>query len=255
MASTDNNPRMDEYMELRINELFYSIQGEGVFAGVPSVFVRLAGCNLRCAWCDTSYALDGVESIAFDPQSLLELFAKNGWYAKLGPESHVQLVFTGGEPMLQQEGILYQMKAFENMRDQNDIPQLPYTAIETNGTVPIRQPEITKYITTAALSPKLENSGLPESQRYRPDVLKQYMEEFDYFFKFVIYSEEDMKEIVLNYLVKLEIDNSLIWLMPAGRTRQEIYSRATNIVELAKDYRFNYSPRLQVDLWEDERGV
>ncbi len=79
-------------MALRVSEIFYSIQGESSFAGRPCVFVRLSGCNLRCAWCDTTYAYSGGE--------LLDLAAVEDRVRAFG----CGLVeITGGEPLLQDE--------------------------------------------------------------------------------------------------------------------------------------------------------
>ena len=74
-----------------INEIFYSIQGEGLLAGVPSVFVRIAGCPLRCEWCDTKYALD---PDAGDEMAIPQILDKiKQWACK-------NIIITGGEPMV-----------------------------------------------------------------------------------------------------------------------------------------------------------
>src|SRR5208282_3058232 len=80
---------------MKISEIFYSIQGEGMLAGVPSVFVRTSGCNLRCTWCDTPYTSWNPEG---DDQPLGAILAD----VRRQPATHV--VVTGGEPMIQ-EGI------------------------------------------------------------------------------------------------------------------------------------------------------
>src|SRR5580693_3384724 len=80
---------------LRVSEIFYSIQGEGILAGVPSVFVRTSGCNLRCAWCDTPYASWNPEG---EPRTVEEIIA--------AVQSHAaarHVVLTGGEPMIAKE--------------------------------------------------------------------------------------------------------------------------------------------------------
>ncbi len=75
-----------------VTEIFKSIQGESVFAGLPCVFVRLTGCNLRCHWCDTAYAFYGGEKLAPD-EVLARVLALGGSLVE----------FTGGEPLLQKE--------------------------------------------------------------------------------------------------------------------------------------------------------
>jgi len=80
-----------------ITEIFKSIQGEGTRAGLPCVFVRLTGCNLRCTWCDTAYAFHGGKKMSVD-----EVMARVGELA--GSNKTVPLVeLTGGEPLLQEE--------------------------------------------------------------------------------------------------------------------------------------------------------
>lgn len=79
-------------MSLKVNEIFFSLQGESSFAGLPCVFVRLTGCNLRCSWCDTRYAYD--EGTEMDIAGIIKNVAS----------FHCRLVeITGGEPLAQQE--------------------------------------------------------------------------------------------------------------------------------------------------------
>src|ERR1700704_5838800 len=77
---------------MKVSEIFYSIQGEGMLTGVPSVFVRTSGCNLRCVWCDTPYTSWTPEG----PEMAIEEIAKE--VARYPATAHV--VITGGEPML-----------------------------------------------------------------------------------------------------------------------------------------------------------
>lgn len=77
---------------MRVSEIFHSIQGEGPFAGLPTVFVRFTGCDLRCAWCDTEYAFHGGESLSrAEVVERLEAFACR------------RACLTGGEPLLQKD--------------------------------------------------------------------------------------------------------------------------------------------------------
>ena len=102
---------------MKINEIFYSIQGESAWTGYPTVFVRLQGCNMECTYCDTKYAQKkgGKE---MTPEEVAEEIRKY-------PASYI--CFTGGEPLLQQDEII---KVIRKLAD-------PYTAfsIETNGTI------------------------------------------------------------------------------------------------------------------------
>jgi 7-carboxy-7-deazaguanine synthase len=87
-----------------ITEIFKSIQGEGTRAGLPCIFVRLTGCNLRCTWCDTAYAFHGGKKMSVeDVLARVDELAGRG-EGKSGAETTVPLVeLTGGEPLLQEE--------------------------------------------------------------------------------------------------------------------------------------------------------
>src|SRR6185312_17037456 len=168
---------------MKISEIFYSIQGEGMLTGVPSVFVRTSGCNLRCVWCDTPYTSwrpEGAEMTIEDILAAIQNY----------PAQHA--VVTGGEPMIA-PGIVQLTQGIR----QQDL----HITIETAGTVfhPVA-------CDLMSISPKLENSTPHEREggkwapqherlRYQPEVLKQLMSEYDYQLKFVVASPEDLKEI------------------------------------------------------------
>lgn len=236
-------------MTLRLSELFYSIQGEGSRAGRPSIFIRLAGCNLHCSWCDTPYAINPNNSLSIDSSFLVELFTKNNWFKLLGKQGNTDLVITGGEPMLQQHGIVELLQEF------NAHNVLPTTSMESNGTIPIQHSELVNLIDTMTVSPKLANSGMSLQARYKPEVLRDYIRAFtETNFKFVIYREEDLREVIVDFFLPLDLHPSNIWLMPAGRTQAELAGRVGMVVELCKDYGFNYSPRLHIDIWNGEHA-
>jgi len=218
------------------------VQGEGVLVGVPSVFVRLSGCNLRCKWCDTPYASWAPEG---DDLMLGAVLAEVRRYWP----THV--VVTGGEPMIAPAiGVLTQrLKALDL-----------HITIETAGTV--YQPVSCDLM---SISPKLANStphrreagkwaAQHDRLRYQPEVLKRLMGEYEYQLKFVVSSEEDLQEID-TIVEETGADRSRVMLMPEGTTVETIYERAAWIVEVCKRERFRYSPRLHIDLWGDKRGV
>jgi 7-carboxy-7-deazaguanine synthase len=226
---------------LRVSEIFYSIQGEGALAGVPSVFVRLSGCNLRCTWCDTPYASWNPEG-----QDLMlgEVLAdvRKRW------STHV--VVTGGEPMISDKIV----ELTEGLKELG-----LHITVETAGTV---------YKKVAcdlmSISPKLANSTPHEREegkwaaqherlRYQPEVLRQLMREYDYQLKFVVSAPEDMEEIE-GIVGETKADPGKVILMPEGTTAGSIRSRAPWIIELCKRERYRYSPRLHIDVWGDERG-
>ncbi len=225
----------------RIAEIFYSIQGEGMLAGVPSVFVRTSGCNLRCVWCDTPYTSWAPEG-EFKMMGEILADVRRRW------ATHV--VVTGGEPMMI-EGIV---RLTQKLKDLDQ-----HITIETAGTV--YQKVICDLM---SISPKLANStphrreggrwaAQHERLRYQPDVLKRLMQEYDYQLKFVVSSSDDLPEIE-KIVKEAKADRSRVLLMPEGITPEAIYERAKWLVEICKRERFRYSPRLHIDIYGDQRG-
>jgi len=227
---------------MKISEIFYSIQGEGMLTGVPSVFVRTSGCNLRCVWCDTPYTSWQPEGA---DMTIEDILAAIGAY----PAQHA--VVTGGEPMIAPNIV----QLTQGIRQQD-----LHITIETAGTVfhPVA-------CDLMSISPKLENStphdreggkwaAQHERLRYQPEVLKQLMSEYLYQLKFVVASPEDMKEIA-TMLEETGADRSRVVLMPEGTTPEAIRERAPWLTEICKREGFRYSPRLHIDLWGNRRGV
>jgi 7-carboxy-7-deazaguanine synthase len=226
---------------MKISEIFYSVQGEGTLVGVPSVFVRTSGCNLRCVWCDTPYTSWKPEGHEMPAEEILAT-------VRSFPARHV--VVTGGEPMLLESMVpLTQGLRAEGL----------HITIETAGTV--FQPVACDLM---SISPKLANST-PHTRedgkwaqqhdrlRYQPEVLRKLMSSYDYQLKFVVSSPEDLPEI--NTMLRdLNADRSKVVLMPEGTSTQVVQERGRWLAEIAKKELFRLSPRLHVDLWGDERG-
>ena len=223
---------------MKIAELFYSIQGEGALVGVPSVFVRTSGCNLRCSWCDTPYTSWQPEGTDLSLQQILD-------EVKAHPARHV--VVTGGEPMIAPDII--------PLTEQLRAAGLHIT-VETAGTV--FQPVACDLM---SISPKLSNST-PEGRwaaqhdrlRIQPDVLRELMGRYQYQLKFVIARPEDMEE-VRDLVRELEADRERVILMPEGTHVEHLRERGIWLAEICKDEGFRFSPRLHVDLWGNRRGV
>lgn len=226
---------------MKISEIFYSVQGEGTLVGVPSIFVRTSGCNLRCVWCDTPYTSWKPEG---REMSEAEILAEVASY----PGRHV--VLTGGEPMILESAVSLTRKFREA-----DL----HVTVETAGTV--FQPVACDLM---SISPKLANST-PHTReegrwaqqhdrlRYQPEVLRRLIGEYDYQLKFVVSSPEDLPEIE-TMLREIGADRSKVILMPEGTTAQAVQERGRWLAEIAKQKRFRLSPRLHVDLWGDQRG-
>ncbi len=228
-----------------ISEIFYSIQGEGRLTGVPSVFVRTSGCNLRCNWCDTPYASWQPEGEARTiPQILAEI--------EQHPARHV--VLTGGEPMIAKEVAALAAA----------IRELGYhLTIETAATVAPGG----IGCDLASLSPKLLNSAPDnrlgptwrkkhEALRWQPDVVRAWVEGYDYQLKFVVAQPADVEEIegMLSRL-KLEIPRHQVLLMPEGISLEQVRARASWLAELCKARGYRYTHRLQLELYGNRRGT
>ncbi len=224
---------------MRIAEIFYSVQGEGMLVGVPSIFVRTSGCNLRCSWCDTPYT-------SWHPEGndlfLDEILARASAFSAA---RHV--VLTGGEPMIA-PGIVELSRRFREHG--------MHVTIETAGTVfaPVE-------CDLMSISPKLSNStpeGVFEKQheklRLQPDVLLRLMSLCDYQLKFVIARPEDVDE-ARALIAQLRAPASKVILMPEGIAAETLDERGVWIAELCKQFGFRFSPRLHVNLWGNKRGV
>jgi 7-carboxy-7-deazaguanine synthase len=228
---------------MRIAEIFYSIQGEGRLAGVPSTFIRTSGCNLRCVWCDTPYTSWEPEG---EDRSLEEILAQ----VKRHPAKHA--VVTGGEPLLAHEieELTHRLKR-EGF----------HVTIETAAT--IFKPVACDLM---SMSPKLVNSTpwkrdqgrfawMHEQHRLNLPVIEQFIDGYDYQLKFVVDNQNDFVEVeqILERLGNVERSHVLI--MPQGATKEELAERAPWIVELCKEHGFSYTPRLHIELWGNRRGT
>jgi len=223
---------------LKIAELFYSLQGEGALVGVPSVFIRTSGCNLRCSWCDTPYTSWQPEGNELEIQQILD-------EVNAHPARHV--VVTGGEPMILPEVI----PLTERLRALG-----LHITIETAGTV--FRPVACDLM---SISPKLSNStpgapwaGQHDRLRIQPRVLLELMGRYPYQLKFVIATPGDMDE-VRPLLETLRADRERVILMPEGIDRDVLRERSVWLAEICKDEGFRFSPRLHVELYGNQRGV
>lgn len=224
---------------MRIAEIFYSVQGEGSLVGVPSIFVRTSGCNLRCSWCDTPYTSWNPEGDDLAIDDILDRAAA------FPAAQHV--VLTGGEPMIA-PGIVELSERFRKRG--------MHITVETAGTVftPVA-------CDLMSISPKLSNStpeGVFRAQherlRQQPDVLPSLMASYDYQLKFVIAREDDIDEV--RALVSLlKAPAAKVILMPEGIHADILRERGLWLAELCKQHGFRFSPRLHVDLYGNRRGV
>src|ERR1700744_1006625 len=227
---------------MKVAEIFYSLQGEGILTGVPSAFIRTSGCNLRCTWCDTPYTSWNPEGEELPLDEILHRV--RGFGAK-----HV--VVTGGEPMIAPQIV--------DLTKDLHAAGLHIT-IETAGTA-----HHDLHCDLISISPKLANSTPVEREegrwaaqhdrlRYQPNILKSLMNAYEYQLKFVVSTPADLEEIEA-VIRDLQGDRERVVLMAEGTRAEVIAERAQWIAEICKREGFRYSPRLHIDLWGDRRGV
>ena len=225
---------------MRVNEIFYSLQGEGFLAGVPSVFVRLAGCPLRCRWCDTKYAWDEKAGKNYSIDKIIQTVQQ--WPCKL-------VVITGGEPMINSDlpQLLRQLKTADK-----------HITIETAGIAYI--PEMPCDL--ISISPKLSNSAptdpelasIHEDSRLDIAVLGKLIESYQFQLKFVVDSKSDLAEIQQTIKEIGNVDLTKVMLMPQAPTRDELLLKSPMVAEMCKQTGFAFSQRLQVLLWNNQKG-
>ena len=231
---------------MKISELFFSIQGEGELTGVPSVFVRTSGCNLRCRWCDTKYASWKPEGENVTINDLLEKVCSY-------PARHV--VISGGEPM-----IVKSIKDFTRLLKESG----KHITIETAGTLAPNGIQCD----LASLSPKLSDStpkegdiskewiDRHESKRLDYGILSEWVNSYNFQLKFVVSKEEEIKEIQ-NVISRIEgkIIPEKVLLMPEGVDPDTLRSRYDLLIDLCKENGYRLCNRLHIDLFGNTPGT
>ena len=231
---------------LKVSEFFFnSIQGEGINIGCPSAFLRLRGCPLNCSWCDTTEVWRYGNSYTFG--ELVDLMNRSGLTKALRNGQH--LVITGGSPLLQQEALtgflLYYIQQEEftlYVEIENECHYAPNAVLE-------------RLVSCWNNSPKLSSSGVRQSVRYRPDVIKLLSSYSNSWFKFVVGCEDDWKEILMDFLEPQLISREQIILMPMGATRVELEKNREMVLNLAIEHNVRYCTREHIIIWDKKTGV
>jgi organic radical activating enzyme len=240
-----------ETLFLSDDKVFYTIEGEGEFVGKPSVFMRLSMCNLTCKGfasedsphgCDSFVSWSVKNKMTF--QEIFEMMEGNNYIEHLRHKAILKI--TGGEPMIQQKQLLKFVEAFQDRY--HFIPTIDF---ETNATLLPDLQWIDKYFASFTTSPKLTTNGDPEEKTYVPNVLKWHVA-VNSGFKFVVTSDRDIEEIWKKYVeddkgINVPLDR--IWFMPCCGSREEHVQNATAVAEYAKAMHVNFSPRLQLVIW------
>lgn len=209
-------------------------------AGVPSVFVRLAGCPLRCRWCDTKYAWDQVVGEERTISDVIQTVQQ--WQCKF-------VVITGGEPMINTD-LLQLVRELKTAGK--------HITIETAGITFI--PGMPCDL--MSISPKLSNSTptepklaeVHEKSRLNMAVLRQLVGSYNCQLKFVVDSQNDLAEVQKTIKQIGNVDLTRVMLMPQAATREELLAKSPMVAEMCKNSGFAFSQRLQILLWNNARG-
>jgi organic radical activating enzyme len=281
-------------MKLKISELFYSIQGEGRFMGVPSIFLRTFGCNFTCGgfgmpkgqmseervkinaklfknYSDLPLVHTGCDSYAswdvnfkhlspvMDIQSIVTRILAELPHKEWKDE---HLVITGGEPLLGWQKVYPDLLEYKGMRD------LAELTFETNGTQMLSA-NFEEYLfqdwtrfgrrysnLTFSVSPKLSVSGEKWEDAIKPDVVSQYQSVGYTYLKFVVATKEDAEEAeqAVNEYRKKGFGGP-VYLMPLGGTEQLYSLNNRAVAELALRKGWRYSDRLQIPLFKNAWGT
>lgn len=228
-------------MEIKICEMFSSIQGEGALEGVPSVLVRLVGCNLNCDWCDTKEILQNGKYKIYTEDELLQ---------KLSEYQCRHIIITGGEPLL-----------FEQLENLISIlrNQGYHVTIETNGTI-----RTDVHCDLVSISPKLSNS-IPQSikdekeieqynqKRINTNAIRWFMDNNNYQLKFVASDRQEDFDEIKNVLRKIgEYDDEKVMVMPQADSIERLEEIQAEVASLCIKNKFRYANRLQLQIWRNE---
>jgi 7-carboxy-7-deazaguanine synthase len=228
---------------MRIAEIYRSIQGEGLLTGVPSVFVRASGCNLRCWFCDTPYT-------SWEPEG--RDMAVDEIVAQVEEWDTEHVVVTGGEPMLFAELI----PLCDRLRRIGR-----HITIETAGTLHL--PVVCDLM---SISPKFASSAPAavahprwhrrhERERHRPEVIRRLLADYDYQIKFVIDTPRDLDDVEAYLAEFAEIDRGRVLLMPQGVDQHQLKSRAAWLRPYCEQEGLLFCPRKQIEWFGPVRGT
>jgi organic radical activating enzyme len=277
--------------KLKVAELFYSVQGEGRYMGVPSVFLRVFGCNFKCAGFGMPRGETSEEYIKINPDNYTEYKAlplvSTGCdsYASWDPRfKHLSpmltsdsiansimdilphkrwadehLVITGGEPLLGWQ------RAYPDLLDHISMSELKEITFETNGTQSLT-PEFKKYLQewarwknreiTFSVSAKLPASGEAWEEAILPEVVCDYETVGTAYLKFVVATDQDIADAErATEAYRAAGFKGHVYLMPVGGVESVYNLNARNVALAALARGWRYSDRLQLPLFSNAWGT
>jgi len=248
---------------LEINEIFGpTIQGEGKLIGTPSIFIRVGRCNMRCVGFNVEYETpSGIKKCSCDTYYAVDTEFKDQWHKmscediikkveQLKPSYKVDIVITGGEPLLYWSNEEFQELLKYYIENGYKI------TIETNGSLNIDFTQDYQKKILFSMSVKLSNSLEPIKKRVNIKTLTKILSNTkESYLKFVIDKEFIQKaNIEINSILK-QIPKCEVFLMPMGDTAQEINKNSEAVINMAIQNGFRYCDRLHIRVWDNKRGV
>jgi 7-cyano-7-deazaguanosine (preQ0) biosynthesis protein QueE len=227
--------------DLVVSEVFGpTFQGEGPSAGRRAGFVRVGRCPLSCAWCDTAYTWDWER---FDPAVELSRRPVDDVLAEIDAMAVDMVVITGGEPLAQRSGLATLVRGLRERGTRIEV--------ETSGVI-APEPAVVPLVDQWNVSPKLANSGMAVERRIVPEALAAFVATGRAIFKFVVVDPADLDEIGA-----LADEHRLqpVWVMPEGTDAATITNRMRALADPVLARGWHMTPRLQVLVWGDRRGV
>jgi organic radical activating enzyme len=239
-------------MIIPINERFISIQGEGRHTGRLSYFIRVQGCNLKCAWCDTKYTWKMKDYT----NVLIDDLAHDAWQVVHDGKVH-GIVITGGEPLLYIKAI---KEVARRIIVATQTSSIDFIEVETNGLYLDVYEGWSDYPLDLILwniSPKLASSSAPLSVEYMGNKqMERILSKLNCIFKFVVKagSAESIQEVI-DFIDMHEIPKEKIWIMPQSLKREDQLGGITELADWVISKGFNFSLRMQNIIWDGRRGV
>lgn len=236
-----SEPTSPKIGALKLSEIFYSLQGEGIDIGKPAIFIRMALCNLSCIWCDTKYTWDWDH---YDYGREVSEMTIPEIRKKLSGFDTKHCVITGGEPLIQQMKLVPLLSELKS----NDY----FIEVETNGTLlPSSMTE--RYIDRWNVSPKLQNSSISKENREIHECLEYFAKNTKAYMKFVICNHSDIDEVTA-LAERYGLKGQRIILMPEGNSAEDIMRKSKWLSEICLRHGYRLSVRLHTLIWSGARA-